>query len=158
MNLKDFYIKNRDYILFNKNIIISGAVAFFGGAIFAQLYSTVEERNISNSLGTLIVEYCIYIPLFAILFYIDNKKEYKDSYSGKKNYKKIMLDIKKLVAAFSISEIIYSVSKVGLHYQLLQMDMAEPYQASMIGSIIAWIIFLILINSSIKAVRLFRSK
>jgi hypothetical protein len=158
MNLKNFYIKYREYILFNKNILISGLVAFFGGAAFAQLYYAVDECDLSNSLVTLFVEYCIYIPLFGVLFYFDNKKKYKDLYSGKNDYRKIVSDIKKLVAAFSISELIFSISKVAIHYQLLQMSLVEPYQASMIGSIVAWIIFLVIINTSIKAVKLFRSK
>jgi hypothetical protein len=89
---------------------------------------------------------------------LDNKSRYVDKETGKKNYNEIRTDIKKLIAAFAISETIYSVSKVVLHYQLLSLGFIEPYQTSMIASIIAWIIFLLVINLSIKAVHLFKSK
>ena len=71
---------------------------------------------------------------------------------------RIKTDIKNLVTAFAISEVIYSVSKVVLHYQLLTLGFIEPYQTSMIASIIAWAIFLLIINLSVKAVHLFKSK
>ena len=104
------------------------------------------------------MEYCVYIPIFSYLFYLDNKYRYINNETGKKNYSKIKTDIKKLIAAFAISEAIYSISKVLIHYQLLTLSFIEPYQTSMIASIIAWVIFLLVINLSIKAVRLFKSK
>lgn len=155
--IKTFYNKYRDYVLFNKNILISGIFAFFGGALFTQFYSTIDQNNLVNSITTLLFEYGIYIPLFGVLFYFDNKNQYILS-TGKKNYKKIYGDIKKLIAAFSISEIIFSISKIIIHFQLLQIGVVEPFQASMIGSIGAWIIFLVCINLTIKAVKLFHSK
>ena len=64
-------------------------------------------------------------------------------------------DIKKLFAAFSISELIYSVCKISAQYYLLQRNV-EPYQASMLAAILAWLVFLVCINASIKAVNLFK--
>ena len=61
-----------------------------------------------------------------------------------------------MVAAFTISELIYSVAKLSIHYGLLQNNI-EPYQASMIGALAAWALFLVAINLGIKFVRLFRS-
>jgi hypothetical protein len=92
------------------------------------------------------------------LFYLDNKSRYYHPDTGKKNYDRIKTDVKKLITAFAISEVIYSVSKVVLHYQLLTLGFIEPYQTSMIASIIAWAIFLLVINLSVKAVHLFKSK
>ena len=158
MRLGKLYNKYKDYVLFNKNIIISGFFAFFAGALFTQFYSELSSDRLSNSIVTLIFEYCIYIPIFSYLFYLDNKIRYYRSETGKKNYDGIKTDIKKLITAFAISETIYSVSKVVLHYQLLILGFIEPYQTSMIASIIAWIIFLLVINLSVKAVHLFKSK
>ena len=158
MRIGKLYNKYKDYILFNKNILISGIFAFFAGAIFTQFFSEFNSDSLSNSIVTLILEYCVYIPIFSYLFYLDNKSRYVDKETGKKNYNEIRTDIKKLIAAFAISETIYSVSKVVLHYQLLSLGFIEPYQTSMIASIIAWIIFLLVINLSIKAVHLFKSK
>jgi len=158
LRIGKLYNKYKDYVLFNKNILISGIFAFFAGAIFTQFFSEFNSDSLSNSIVTLILEYCVYIPIFSYLFYLDNKSRYVDKETGKKNYNEIRTDIKKLIAAFAISETIYSVSKVVLHYQLLSLGFIEPYQTSMIASIIAWIIFLLVINLSIKAVHLFKSK
>jgi hypothetical protein len=155
INTREFYQKYRNYILLNKNILLSGIFAFFGGAIFTQLYAQYDNNNLINSIVTLSVEYAIYIPLFALLFYLDNKNRY-DQLTGKKLKDRIRRDIKKLVAAFSVSELIFSFSKIAIHYQLLQLYTVEPYEASMIGSLIAWTIFLVSINLSIKAVKFFR--
>src|SRR5688572_13619007 len=153
---KRFYQHYRDYILLNKNILVSGVFAFFGGALFTQLYAQYDNNNLSNSIVTLSVEYAIYIPLFALLFYMDNRNKYVDPLTGRKDKKRIKSDIKKLIAAFSVSELIFSFSKIAIHYELLQTFMVEPYQASMIGSLTAWAIFLVSINLSVKAVKLFR--
>jgi hypothetical protein len=158
MEIGGFYKKYQEYILFNKNIIISGIFAFFGGAMFTQVYAQYNSNNFANSLVTLSIEYGIYIPLFTLFFYIDNRKKYVEHSTGKKDYGKIKSDIKKLITAFSISEVIYSFAKITIHYELLQSHMVEPYQASMIGSLMAWVIFLVSINLSLKAVKLFRSK
>ena len=60
---------------------------------------------------TLLIGYCVYIPLFAILFYRDNKSRYVDPLTGKKNSKNIK-DTKKLFGTFSVSEIIFIVTKL----------------------------------------------
>jgi hypothetical protein len=158
MKIKRFYDKYRYYILLNKNIIISGIFAFFAGALFTQWYTHYDKNNLTNSIVTLSIEYAIYIPLFALLFYIDNRQRYTDPLTGKKYKNMIKSDIKKLITAFSISELIFSSAKIAIHYELLQMYRVEPYQASMVGSLAAWVIFLVSINLSVKAVKLFRSQ
>jgi hypothetical protein len=125
--------------------------------MFTQLYSRYDPNSLSNSIATLAVEYAIYIPLFALFFYLDNKNRYVDPSTGRKSRQTVISDVKKLLTAFSVSEIIYSFSKVAIHFKLLESSMVEPYQASMIGSLAAWAIFLFSINLSVKAVKLFRS-
>jgi hypothetical protein len=153
---RSFYNKYRNYILFNKNIIISGTFAFIIGTFFTQFYSQYEKNNFINSIVTLSVEYAVYIPLFAFLYYLDNKEKYVDPQSGKKKYTNIKKDIIKLFGIFFISEIVFSVSKVSIHFQLMQLSF-EPYLASMIGSFTAWFIFLVVINLGAKIVKLFKS-
>lgn len=152
---KGFYNKYRNYILLNKSIIVAGIAALIVGTIFTEFYSKYETNNFFNSIVTLTVEYSIYIPIFALYFYHDNKNKYVDPVTGLRNKAVIKNDIIKLFTIFSVSEIIYSVSKVSIHFQLMQISF-EPYQASMTGSITAWIIFLVLINLGAKFVRLFR--
>jgi hypothetical protein len=153
---KNFYNKYKNYILFNKNIIIAGAAAFVVGIFFTQLYAQHSNNNFLNSIFTLAVEYAIYIPIFGLFFYFDNKSRYVDSSSAKKNYANIKSDIIKLFAIFSTSEIIYSASKITIHFQLMQISY-EPYQATIIGSLTSWIIFLVIINFGAKVVKLFKN-
>jgi flagellar biosynthesis regulator FlbT len=153
---KEFYRKYKNYILFNKNIIIAGVGALIVGTVFSQLYAQQNKNNFLNSIVTLSVEYAVYIPLFALFFYFDNKSRYIDPASGRKNYKNIKNDIIKLFAIFSISEILFAVSKVSIHFQLMQISF-EPYQASMIGSFTAWFIFLVIINFGAKIIKLFNN-
>ena len=153
---KNFYRKYKDYILFNKNIIVAGTAALIVGTFFTQFYAQQNKNNFLNAIVTLSVEYAVYIPLFGLFYYFDNKEKYVDPLSGKKNYAIIKNDIIKLFAIFTISEVIYSVSKVSIHFQLMQISF-EPYEASMIGSFTAWFIFLVVINYSAKIVRLFKS-
>jgi hypothetical protein len=153
---KNFYDKYKNYILFNKNIIIAGTAALIVGIFFTQLYAQKSNNNFLNSISTLAIEYAVYIPIFGLLFYFDNKNRYVDVSSGKKNYQNIKNDLIKLFAIFSVSEIIYSVSKVSIHFQLMQISF-EPYQASIIGSFTAWFIFLLIINYGAKIVKLFNN-
>ena len=153
---KKFYRKYKDYILFNKNIIVAGTAALIVGTFFTQFYAQQNKNNFLNSIVTLSVEYAVYIPLFGLFYYFDNKEKYVDPLSGKKNYAIIKNDIIKLFAIFSISEILYSISKVSIHFQLMQLSF-EPYQASIIGSFTAWFIFLVIINFGAKIVKLFKN-
>lgn len=151
------YQHYREFILFNKNLIIAGICSLFIGAYFSQLYTQYDGSNgAANSILTLLVEYSIDTPIFAIVFYEDNKSRYVDILTGKKDPRKIKEDIKKLFAAFSITECVYSITKVSLQYQFLQYTNLQSYQAAMISSLIAWGLFFILINVTITAMSLFR--
>src|ERR671933_883190 len=92
------YKKYKTTILFNKNLILSGIAAFFAGAIFAQLYAELglANNNFLNALFTLSVEYGVYIPLFAMLCYLDNKNRYIHPITGHKEFAQIKSDIMKL--------------------------------------------------------------
>jgi hypothetical protein len=84
---KGFYNKYRNYILLNKSIIIAGIAALIVGTLFTEFYSKYEKNNFFNSIITLTVEYSIYIPIFALFFYHDNKNKYVDPVTGlKKNF------------------------------------------------------------------------
>jgi hypothetical protein len=149
------FVKYKKIILFNKNLLLSGSVSFLVGAITTQIYTTLDSNNISNAVITLTVGYCVYIPLFAFLFYKDNKSRYIDPVTKKKNSKNIREDVIKLFGAFSISEVVFVVTKLYIHYSLLELNF-QPYQALTIAELTAWVIFLVLINTGIKIVKLFK--
>lgn len=155
--MTSFYHKYKDNILFNKNLLISGIISFLVGALFTQIYAQYDENHVVNSLITLIIGYAVYLPLFAFLFYRDNKAKYVDPQTGKKNSSRIKNDVKKLFTAFSISEAIFVVSKTYIHYSLL-VSSVEPYQAYAVAEFVSWVIYFISINVGTKAVKLFENK
>ena len=147
--------KYRKVILFNKNLFISGIVSFLAGALATQSYALFDRNNMSNAIITLTIGYCVYIPVFAFLFYRDNKSRYRDPLTGKKNSKNIREDITKLFGAFTVSEVIYIAVKLYIHYSLLQLYV-KPYQALTVAELTAWGVFLISINTGIKVAKLFK--
>jgi hypothetical protein len=147
--------KYRKVILFNKNLLVSGIVSFLAGALATQSYALFDRNNMSNAIITITIGYCVYIPVFAFLFYRDNKSRYIDPLTGKKNSKNIREDIMKLFGAFTVSEVIYIAVKLYIHYSLLQL-FVQPYQALTIAELTAWGVFLISINIGIKVAKLFK--
>lgn len=144
----------RDYIRFNINLIIAAFAGFIRSSFVSQIYFLYYGNRAANSLVGLIGEYTFYPPVFAYLFYRSNRQRYIDS-NGAKDYRRIRTDILKLFTTFSLSEVVFAISRSGFQYFGLQAGL-EAYQASMIGSSTAWFIFFLLVNIGTKAVRLFR--
>jgi hypothetical protein len=141
--------------LFNRNLIIAGAGGFFASAYVSQVYAEAGSSDFANSAAALAVEYAVYVPVFATLFYFDNRKKYVDPATGRRDSRRLLHDIKKLFAAFSVSEAIFAVTRMAAQYGLLQAG-NQPYEASMASSLLAWGVFFVAINSMAKLVRLFR--
>ena len=149
-----FFGRYKDAVLFNRNLIISGAAGFFTSAYVSSLYSQHGSSDFANSVVALAVEYAAYIPVFAMLFYIDNRSKYIDRTTRRRDSRRAWQDIRKLFAAFSVSEVIFSISRVFVQYGLLQVG-SQPYEASMTSSLVSWGIFFVAINSMAKLVKLF---
>jgi hypothetical protein len=150
-----FFSRYRNAVLFNKNLIISGVGGFFASAYVSQLYSQYGSNDLANSAAALAVEYGVYIPAFAALFYAGNRSKYVDPATGRRDSHRLRQDIKKLFAAFSVSEVVFSITRILTQYGLLQAG-SQPYEASMASSLVAWGAFFVAINSMAKIVRLFR--
>lgn len=155
MSRAHFFSRYKDAILFNRNLIIAGAGGFFASAYASQLYSEYESSDFANSVVALAAEYGVYLPVFAVLFYVDNRNRYVDPATGRRDSGRAWQDIKKLFAAFSVSEVIFSITRVLAQYGLLQA-VSQPYEASMASSLLAWGVFFVAINSMAKLLRLFR--
>jgi hypothetical protein len=102
------------------------------------------------------VGYASYLPIFAYLFYRDNKDRYVDPNSGTINSHVLIHDIRKLFAAFSVSEAVFIVTKTYIHFHLLELGYLEPYQAYFVAELIAWIVYFVSMNSILKAVKMYR--
>lgn len=150
-----FFRKYRDAVSFNRNLIIAGACGFFASAYVSQLYAQYDSNDFANSAVALAIEYAVYIPVFAALFYVDNRSKYVDPATSRRDSRRVWQDIKKLFAAFSVSEVIFSITRVAMQYGLLQAG-SQPYEASMAGSLVAWGVFFVAINFMAKLVKLFK--
>lgn len=149
-----FLGRYKDAIQFNRNLIISGAAGFFTSAYVSSLYAQHGSSDFANSVVALLVEYAAYIPVFAMLFYMENRSKYFDPTTRRRDSRRAWQDIKKLFAAFSVSEVIFSISRIFVQYGLLQVG-SQPYEASMTSSLVSWGIFFVAINSMAKLVKLF---
>jgi len=150
-----FFGRYKNAILFNRNLIVAGAGGFFASAYVSQLYAQYDSNNFANSTLALAAEYGVYIPVFAALFYADNRSKYVDPATGRRDSRRLRHDIKKLFAAFSVSEVIFAITRVLAQYALLQAE-SQPYEASMASSLVAWGVFFVAINTMAKLVKLFK--
>jgi hypothetical protein len=154
-----FFQKYRDVLLLNRSIAISGFVSFTIGMCFTELYAryTGPDSSIENSIYTLVVGYASYIPIFAYFFYRNNKDRYVDPNSGKKDTGMLLLDIRKLFTAFSASECMFIITKTYIHFQQLELEYLEAYQAYFFAELVAWIIYFVSMNTILKAVKMYRT-
>lgn len=152
--LNTFLNKNRDILLFNRAMVVAGLFGILSGAFVAQLFT--PDDKLANSLVSLLAEYSVDIPVLCIMLNIDKRSKYRNP-TDKSDRSFIQWDITKLLIALFASEIVYSATKISLQYIFLQFTI-EPYQASLISSIIGWIIFFVFINVLNKMFGLFRKQ
>ncbi len=140
----------REYLKLNKNILIAFAVSIVISAGVAQALS--EQDDYLNTSYTLIVDYVSYFSIFGLLHYYDNRKKYRLE-SG--NTDKVILrrDLLRLLTSLGIAEVVYNIVRWILHYYLLSIDY-DPYLASVASQVVSMIVYLIVINLSMKMIRL----
>ncbi|MGC2683917.1 MAG: hypothetical protein WA323_18820 [Candidatus Nitrosopolaris sp.] len=88
-------------------------------AAATELYSKYDNNDFWISRVSILTGLPVFIPLFAFLFYMDNKLKYRDSTSGKANHTFRNLLIKKLLALYSISNTVNIVARFIIIYELL---------------------------------------
>jgi hypothetical protein len=149
--------KYRDVLLLNRSIAVSGFISFAIGMCFTELYSKYAspDSSIENSVYTLVIGYASYIPIFAYLFYRDNRDRYVDPNSGRQNTGKLLVDIRKLFTAFSASECVFIITKTYIHFQQLELGYIEAYQAYFLAELIAWCVYFASMNTILRAVKMF---
>ena len=142
----------QEYLKLNKNILIAFAASIIISASIAQILS--DQADYLNTTYTTIADYAIYFSVFSGLFYLDNRKKYRLK-SGGTDTVKLKHDLKKLVASLGIAEIIYTVARWTLQYYLLTINY-DPYLASIVSQGISTIIYMIVVNLSVKITRLYK--
>lgn len=151
MIITQFVLK--EYFKLNKNILIAFAVSITFSAIVAQ--SLEDQENYLNTTYTLIFDYVFYFSTFGGLYYYDNRKKYLLK-SGKTDKERLRHDLVKIITSLGISEIIYTIARWILQYYFLSINY-DPYLASIISQVISTIIYMIVINLSVKFTRLYKN-
>jgi hypothetical protein len=141
----------QEYFKLNKNILIAFAVSITFSAIIAQ--SLAEQEDYLNTTYTLIFDYVFYFSTFGSLYYLDNRKKYLLK-SGKTDKEKLRHDLIKIITSLGIAEIVYTIARWILQYYFLSINY-DPYLASITSQVISTIIYMIVVNLSVKMTRLY---
>ena len=144
----------KDYLLFNRNILIGFAGAFLTSAGTSQAISRFTSPLV-NSLISLVAELSVFLAIFGILFYFDNKDKFVDKQGKRRESGKVKWVLLKLASTLSIAEIEYNTVKPAIHFWLLTLDY-QPFIASTIASFISIIGYLAVADSMAYLTRLFK--
>lgn len=142
----------QEYLKLNKNILIAFAVSITFSAIIAQ--SLAEQDDYLNTTYTLIFDYVFYFSTFGGLYYFDNRKKYLLK-SGKTDKEKLRHDLTKIITSLGIAEVVYTIARWILQYYFLSINY-DPYLASITSQVISTIIYMIVVNLSVKLTRLYK--
>ena len=142
----------QEYLKLNKNVLLAFAASIIISAIIAQALS--DQADYLNTTYTTIADYVIYFSVFSSLFYFDNRKKYRLE-SGKTDTKKLKQDLKKLITSLGVAEIVYTVVRWALQYYFLTINY-DPYLASLLSQAMSTIIYMIVLNLSVKITRLYK--
>jgi len=144
--------KYREYLRLNKNILLAFAASIIISAAVADYLS--EQQDYLNSTLTLVADYCVFFSTFSILFYIDNRKKYRTE-TGELKKSLLKSDLIKIITSLGIGEVVYTIVRWGLQYYLLQIEY-DAYLASIISQMISTVVYMIVLNLSVKMSRLYK--
>jgi len=142
----------QEYLKLNKNVLIAFVASIIISAVIAQILS--DQDDLLNTTYTTIADYVIYFSVFSSLFYLDNRKKYRLE-SGKTDTAKLKQDLKKLITSLGIAEVVYTVARWALQYYFLTINY-DPYLASIVSQGISTIIYMIVLNLTVKITRLYK--
>ncbi|MDX1373557.1 MAG: hypothetical protein R3321_13880 [Nitrososphaeraceae archaeon] len=142
----------QEYFKLNKNILIAFAVSITFSAIIAQILA--DQEDYLNTTYTLVVDYVFYFSTFGGLYYLDNRKKYLLK-SGETDRQKLRHDLIKIITSLGIAEVVYTIARWILQFYFLSINY-DPYLASIISQVISTVIYMIVVNLSVKMTRLFK--
>ncbi len=142
----------QEYLKLNKNILIAFAASIIVSAVIAQVLS--DQDDYLNTTYTTIADYAVYFSVFSSLFYLDSRKKYRLE-SGGSDTAKLKRDLKKLIASLGIAEVVYTAVRWALQYYFLTINY-DPYMASIASQGISTIIYMVVLNLTVKITRLYK--
>jgi hypothetical protein len=149
---KNFLKKNKQYLLLNRNLLVSIVSAMAISSITSQIFLANIEHHLNVSY-TIIISYATYYTVFGVLYYHDNKQVYILEGRGIDKIK-LRKDIVKVLLSVGIAEIVYVLIRWLLQHYLLTIGY-EPYLSSITAHAISAIIFAMVVNLGARRTRLF---
>ena len=146
--------KYKEYLRLNKNILLAFAASIIISAIAADYFS--DQYAYLNTTLTLVVDYVVFFSTFGILFYIDNRRKYRTE-TGQLKKSLLKSDLVKIIASLGIGEVVYTIVRWVLQYYLLQIDY-DAYLASIVSQLISTIVYLAVLNLSVKITKLYKDE
>ena len=144
--------KYKEYLKLNKNILLGFAASIVISAIVADYLA--DQQDYLNTSITLVADYAVFFSVFGFLFYLDNRKKYRTE-TGNLQKSLLKSDLIKIVTSLGIGEVIYTIVRWVLQYYLLQIDY-DAYLASIISQMISTVVYMIVLNLSVKFTRLYK--
>ena len=144
--------KYKEYLRLNKNILLAFAASIIISAIAADYFS--DQYAYLNTTLTLVVDYVVFFSTFGILFYIDNRRKYRTE-TGQLKKSLLKSDLVKIITSLGIGEVVYTIVRWVLQYYLLQINY-DAYLASIVSQLISTIVYLAVLNLSVKITRLYK--
>lgn len=138
---------NQQLLQINRNFIICFIVSASLSAVVAQLLSGYENHLTTTI--TIATGYVIYFGIFSVLFYLDNKKRYKQMQSSL-----IKKEIISMISSFGMGEIVYLAIRWPSLYYFLEINI-EPYIASIISEVIATACYMMAVTIILKKTKTF---
>jgi len=146
--------KYKEYLRLNKNILLAFAASIIISAIAADYFS--DQYDYLNTTLTLVVDYVVFFSTFGILFYIDNRRKYRTE-TGQLKKSLLKSDLVKIITSLGIGEVVYTIVRWVLQYYLLQIDY-DAYLASIVSQLISTIVYLAVLNLSVKITKLYKDE
>ena len=138
---------NQQLLQINRNFLICFIISASLSSVAAQLLS--DHENYVNTTFTIIIGYIIYFGIFSCLFYLDNKKRYKNMKSSL-----IKRELLSLISSFGVGEIIYLGVRWPTLYYFLEIEM-EAYLASLISEMIATAMYMLAVTIFLRKTKTF---
>ena len=151
------YEKYYKTISLNKNLLISGSAGFLSSIIIAHFVAEFSISHVLNSAITVITGFLTYKVIFAILFHIDNKRDYTKRLTGKINFIALRKILIKMIFASTIFDTVNNITRFLLIIQLLKLEYSA-IEAATISSLIASVLSYAIINLIVKYIHIFTKK
>jgi hypothetical protein len=142
--VKEKYQKYRDWINYNKDLLVGDLFAIPGEASSAQLMSLAVSNPIAISIGAVTGEYLSYTAGYALSSFLGNRSYYWDS-ERKRIRGEFLKDIVKFSAASIVPDVAYYFGTAALLSFFINKGM-EPYQASLVSYIPISVAYYTLMN------------